>query len=446
MARPRPRRGESAPPDSSPRLVNPPNPTATKSSGPGTASGPRWSSLSLGVLTAIGGFVDMNGIITAAQAGARYRFDLLWTLVPGVVGLIVFADMAGRVAIASGRTLFDVIRDRLGFKLALLPLVATAIVNLLTLVIELAGMSMALELASKISYLLWFPIAAIILGVILWRASFDLLENGSAILGLAMLVAVVAMFKLAPPWGTVAHDVVLPPLGQVDSLPAYLFAAIGLLGAYMTPYQFYFYSSGAIEDEWNGKDLLINRVTAIVGSILGAGVDFALVVVAALVLFPLHAQVNALADAGRPIAMSLGTVGWILFVVGAFAVSMGAGLETALSGAYAFCQYFGWDWGKKGCPAQAPAFHLGYLVMLVLSLAIAFTGVDPIQLSLVTMAVAAATLPFTFAPLLIVANDRLYMGEQKNPLLVNVVAYVILGLLVVVTLASIPLLIITGGG
>lgn len=445
MASSRPRQASAASPSAGPRVVNPPGSTAT-TSGAGPTSGPRWSSLSLGVLTAIGGFVDMNGIITAAQAGSQYRFALLWTLVPGLVGLIVFADMAGRVAIASGRTLFDVIRDRLGFKLALLPLAATAMVNVLTLVIELAGMSLALELASKISYLLWFPIAAIILGVILWRASFDLLENGSAILGLAMLVAVVAMFKLAPPWGSIAHDVVFPPLARVDSLPGYLFAAIGLLGAYMTPYQFYFYSSGAIEDEWDGKDLLINRVTAIVGSILGAGIDFALVVVAALVLFPLHAQVTSLADAGRPIAVSLGTVGWILFIVGAFAVSMGAGLETALSGAYAFCQYFGWDWGKKGCPAKAPVFHLGYLVMLILSLLIALTGVNPIQLSLVTMAVAAATLPFTFAPLLIVANDRLYMGEQKNPPLVNVSAYVVLGLLVVVTLATIPLLIITGGG
>jgi Mn2+/Fe2+ NRAMP family transporter len=422
-----------------PSMINPPRPSRA-------AGGPRWSSLSLGVLTAIGGFVDMNGIITAAQAGAQYRFALLWTLVPGVVGLIVYADMAGRVAIASGRTLFDVIRDRLGFKLALLPLIATAIVNLLTLVIELAGMSLALELASQISYLLWFPIAAIILGVILWRASFDVLENGSAFLGLTMLVAVVAMFKLDPPWGTIAHDVVLPPVSGVNSLPGYLFAAIGLLGAYMTPYQFYFYSSGAIEDEWDGKDLLINRVTAVLGSFLGAGVDFALVVVAALVLFPLHAQVNTLADAGRPVAASLGTIGWVLFIVGAFSVSMGAGLETALSGAYAFCQYFGWDWGKKGCPARTPVFHLGYLVMLALSLLVAYTGVDPIQLSLVTMAVAAATLPFTFAPLLIVANDRLYMGEQKNTPMVNFVSYVILALLVVVTLASIPLLIITGGG
>jgi Mn2+/Fe2+ NRAMP family transporter len=402
-------------------------------------------SLSLGVLTAIGGFIDMGGIITATQAGALHQFSLLWTLVPGIAGLVVFSDMAGRVAITSGCTLFDVIRDRLGFKLALIPLAATAVVNTLTLVIELAGMALALELAARISYLLFYPLVALLLGVVLWRASFDLLENGSAVLGLAMLVAVAAMLELRPPWGELAIAVVHPDIGASSSLAAYAFGAISLLGAYMTPYQFYFYSSGAIEEEWGGSDLLVNRITAIFGSVFGALVAFALMVVAALALYPTGGQVVSLGDAGQPIARALGSTGWAFFLVGAFAVSMGAGLETALSGAYAFCQYFGWNWGKRAAPRQTPLFHLAYIVMLLVAVAIALTGIDPIQLTVVTMAVAGATLPFTFGPLLIVANDREYMGDQRNTPAMNFLAGLILGLLVVVTLAVIPLLVVTGG-
>ncbi len=406
----------------------------------------RVAGLALGVLTAIGGFVDMGGIVTTTQAGAQYRFALLWTLVPGIIGLVVYADMAGRVVIASGRTLFDVIRDRLGYRLALLTLVATVVVNTLTLVVELAGMSLALQLASGLSYLVWFPLAGMALGLILWRASFDLLETGSALLGLAMLVSVVAMVALDPPWGRIGREILHPSLGAVDSFPAYAFAAISLLGGYMTPYQFYFYSSGAVEDEWSGKDLLTNRVTSIVGSLFGAVVDFALIVVAALVLFPRHAQVQTLGDAGQPIREGLGGAGWALFLLGAFAVSMGAGLETALSGAYAVCQYMGWDWGKKARPRQAPLFALGYLTMLVVAVLLAYTGVDPIRLTVLTLAVAAASLPFTFLPLLIVANDPDYVGEQRNTRAINVVALLVLALLLVVTLTAVPLLVATGGG
>ncbi len=405
----------------------------------------RVSSLALGVLTAVGGFVDMGGIISSAQAGAQYQYALLWTLVLGVVGLVIYADMAGRVVIASGRTLFDVIRDRLGFRLALIPLVATVLVNTLTLVIEIAGMALAIQLAAPLSYRLLVVVAAVLLGVIMWKSSFSLLENGSAFLGLAMLVSVVALVKLAPPLPELGIQMLHPSLDSVDSLPSYLFMVMSLLGGNMTPYQFYFYSSGAIEDEWSGGDLLMNRVTCIVGSIFGAVIVFALMVAAALVLFPQNADVNSLADAGEPIRQALGNGGWPLFALGAFAVCMGAGLETALSGAYAVCQFFGWDWGKKGRPRQAPLFHLGYLVMLVLAVALAVSGVDPIKLTLVTLALAAATLPFTFLPLLIVANDRDYMGEQRNTLAINVVAGIMLAVLSVVTVAVIPLLVITGG-
>jgi manganese transport protein len=406
----------------------------------------RVSGLALGILTAIGGFVDMGGIIAATQAGAQHRFALLWTLIPGVIGLVVYADMAGRVVIASGRTLFDVIRDRLGFRLALIPLAATVIVNTVTLVIELAGMALAIQLATQLPYVVLFLVAALLLAVILWKSSFELLENSSAIFGLAMLVAVVALVKLAPPWGEIGQQLIHPTLGAGDgALAGYLFAAIALLGAYMTPYQFYFYSSGAIEEEWSGEDLLINRVTSLVGSAFGAVIVFALIVVAALVLFPRNAAVNTLADAGLPFQESLGGMGWGLFILGAFAVSMGAGLETALSGAYAVCQYCGWDWGKKGRPRQAPMFHLAYLVMLVVAIGIALTGIDPIKLTIVSLAVAAATLPFTFLPLLIVANDVDYVGEQKNTPAINVVALLMLGVLISVTIATIPLLIMTGG-
>jgi manganese transport protein len=139
-------------------------------------------------------------------------------------------------------------------------------------------------------------------------------------------------------------------------------------------------------------------------------------------------------------------IGLGLFLLGAFAVSMGAGLETALSGAYSICQYFGWDWGKKGRPREAPMFHLIYLAMLLVAMLLAYARVDPIQVTVLTLAVAAAALPFTFLPLLIVANDADYMGDQKNTLAINVVAWIVLGLLCAVTLAVLPLLILSGGG
>ena len=405
----------------------------------------RLGSLALGVLAGVGGFVDMGGVITSSQAGAQYRYALLWTLIPGVIGFAVYADMAGRVVITSGQTLFDVMRDRLGARLALFPLVANTIVHAATLMVELCGMALALQLAAKVSYLLWLPLVALLLFLILWRVGFELLDNVAAMFGLTMLVAVAAMFAARPSWGQVALEVVHPAMSTAKPLPSYLFAAIGLLGAYMTPYQFDFYASGAIEEEWDGKDLLTNRIVAIVGTSFGGIITLGLTVAAAATLFPHNVSVQTLADAAKPAQMNFGEIGLALFIIGVFAVSMGAGLECALSGSYALCQFFGWDWGKHGKPHDAPVFHLLYIVLLLLALAVALTGIDPIKVTLLTMIAAAVALPFTFIPLLIVANDEDYVGDQQNTPAINAVAILILSLLIVVTIAAVPLLIITGG-
>lgn len=84
--------------------------------------------------------------------------------------------------------------------------------------------------------------------------------------------------------------------------------------------------------------------------------------------------------------------------------------------------------------------------MFVVAMILAYTRVDPIQLTILTMVFGAFSLPFTFLPLLIVANDEDYMGEQKNTLPTNIVAGIVLALLTVVTIAAIPLFIMTGGG
>jgi hypothetical protein len=70
--------------------------------------------VALGVLTAIGGFVDIGDLVTNAVVGSRFGLSLVWVVGVGVVGICLFANMSGRVAAASGRATFEVIRERLG--------------------------------------------------------------------------------------------------------------------------------------------------------------------------------------------------------------------------------------------------------------------------------------------------------------------------------------------
>src|SRR2546421_10612015 len=96
----------------------------------------RFAAMALGVVTAVGGFVDMGELVTMSSAGATYHFALLWVVALGVVGAMSYAEMAGRIELVSQRTVFQVMRERLGFRLGLVPVLAVLVLNLVTLAAE----------------------------------------------------------------------------------------------------------------------------------------------------------------------------------------------------------------------------------------------------------------------------------------------------------------------
>ena len=67
--------------------------------------------IALGILSAIGGFVDIGDLVFNTQAGATFGFELMWVVVIGVVGIIVYSEMCGRVAAVSKRPVFDLVRS-----------------------------------------------------------------------------------------------------------------------------------------------------------------------------------------------------------------------------------------------------------------------------------------------------------------------------------------------
>src|SRR3954452_18224565 len=103
--------------------------------------------ITLGVLTAIGGFVDIGDLVTNALVGSRYGLSLAWATILGVVGICLYAEMSGRVAAVTSRGTFDLVRERLGPRFGLANLIASFLVTLLTFAAEIGGVALAIELA-----------------------------------------------------------------------------------------------------------------------------------------------------------------------------------------------------------------------------------------------------------------------------------------------------------
>lgn len=403
--------------------------------------------VALGVLTAIGGFVDIGDLVTSSVVGSRFGLTLAWVLVVGTIGICIFAQMSGRVAAVSGRATFEIIRERLGARLAVANLSASFLINLLTLTAEIGGIALAMQLASSIEPTLWFPVAAFAVWLVVWRVKFSILENVTGLLGLALVVFAVAIFFLHPDWSALGSQALLQPSPHTDESPAtYWYYAVALFGAAMTPYEVFFFSSGAIEEKWKTKDLAQSRVNVLVGFPLGALLSLSIAVCAAIVLLPKGIAVTSLYETALPVAQAFGKVGLIVVILGFVAATFGASLEVTLSSGYTLAQFFGWPWGKFRRPAHASRFHAAIILSLVVALGILFTGVDPVQVTEISVVFSAIALPLTYLPILIIANDPKYMGDRVNGRMTNVFGLIFLGIILLASIAAIPLMIVTGAG
>ena len=402
--------------------------------------------VALGILTAIGGFVDIGDLVTNAVVGARFGLSLAWAVVIGVVGICVYAEMSGRVAAVSGRATFDLVRERLGPRMGLLNLLASMAVTLLTFVAEIGGVALSLQLVSSVDDLLLVPFVGLLVWLILWRARFSVMENVLGLLGLALVVFAVAFWQLGPDWSGLARDAALVAKPASESWTTYSYYFVALFGAAMTPYEVFFFSSGGVEEGWGPQDLTVMRANVLIGFPLGGMLSLAIAGCAGAVLMPAGITVDSLGQVGLPVAVALGKLGLATAVIGFVAATFGAACETGLSVGYSIAQYFGWQWGKYVRPDRATAFHLVLLLSTLAGVATLLTTVDPILVTEFSVVFSAVALPLTYFPILVVANDRDYLGEHVNGRFANTLGVVYLVLLTAVALAALPLMVVTRMG
>jgi Mn2+/Fe2+ NRAMP family transporter len=390
--------------------------------------------IALGIVTSIGGFLDVGAIATAAEAGSSFQFHLIWAIALGTLCVIFLVEMSGRLAAVSKHTLADAVRERFGFNFYVLPLLAEVIVDFLVLGAEIGGVCIALQLVTGISFQWWAAPVAFLIWAFLWYGTFGLIENGISILGLVTLVFVFATFKLHPSLTQIGQGF-LPTLPPGEDTIHYLFIAVSILGALISPYLFYFYSSGAVEDKWDKSHIGINR-----GSIVSLGV----LIVAALVLSPQGIHVDSYEQAALMLTQPLGQWGLWLFAASLGIACFGAALEVTLDTAYIVAQAFGWNWGESLHPKEATRFSLIYTVFVFLAAFLMIFGIDPLQLTLFSMALTAVILPVVMVPFLVLMNDEHYMGEHRNGWISNSVVIATIALSFVLAIVAIPLEIMGG--
>jgi Mn2+/Fe2+ NRAMP family transporter len=403
--------------------------------------------ITLGIMTALGGFVDLGQIVFTMQAGALFGYRLMWAIVLGTIAIIVYMEMCGRIAVVAKDPVFAVVRTRLGFRLGLATLIASNLLNLITCAAELLGIAIVLHLLfgwpEKLALI--GSVTALSTMVLLFR--FQWIERTFGLSGLLMAIFAVSAVVLHPNWNELAKGL-LPSLAQANLKHQFLYGyfAVGIFSAMLMEYEVHFYSSGALEEDWTPKDLGENFMVASLGSVLGSLLTMGLLVVGAVVFLPRGIFPGLLSTTALGGAFPFAQKALLIALLGILACIAGAAIETALSGAYNVCQFFNYEWGKNRRIKEVPVFTAIWLGMFAFALVIGLTGMRPLQLVDISIIFGMVIMPLTYYPILRVAADRNTMGKHVNSRWDTIVGTVILVLITAAAIAAIPLMLMTHSG
>jgi manganese transport protein len=402
----------------------------------------------LGILTAMGGFVEIGELTFTLNAGQKFGYSLLWVVPLGTLGIIVYCEMAGRVAAVRRRPVFALVRERTGFTPALLTLICSLLVNLLTCAAEIGGVALLLRLLLDSPYRLLIVATFAMLVLVVWFLSFKWIERIYGLGGLLLIVFLAAALALGPDWHQAAQGLLpqLPPQAGTRDTLLYFYFAVALLSSIMLPYETYFYASGGIEDDWTPKDVALNRLVVFVGFALGGLLSAALVGLGAEYFRAHEIEPLLPGSAALGAAHVFGRTGLLMALIGMFFAFGGAAIETCLSSAYNLAQFAGWPWGKRLPKRQAGRFTLSWLATFALATLVVLSGVSPIKIVEYSIVFSVVILPFTYFPVLAMAGDRRIMGRHANGPLAKILGWFYLVLLTLAALTAVPLLLLTYGG
>jgi len=375
---------------------------------------------------------DAGGVATYASVGAQYGYSLLWALILITVSLIVVQIQVARLGVVTGKGLAELIREQFGVRWTTLAMLVLLVANGAVTIAEFAGIAAAGELFG-IPRLIAVPVAALVVWLIVVRASYSVAERIFLVLGAALLTYVGAAVLAGPDWGQVLVQSVTP----VFSLEAgFLTTFITLVGTTITPYML-FYLQSSISDKGLGwAEYPAERTDVVLGSVLSDLVAAFIIICTAATLFVAGIQVTTADDAARALEPLAGPYARILFGLGLFGASMLAASVLPLSTAYAICGAFGWERGVSYSWQRAPVFNGLYTALIALAaLFVLLPGLPLIQVIVATQFLNGLLLPIVLIFVLRLVNNRVLMGRYTNGRVFNILSYATTAIMVVLTIA-----------
>jgi len=374
---------------------------------------------------------DAGGITTYSLAGANYGYTILWLMLPTTIALVVIQEMCARMGAVTGKGLSDLIRESFGVKVTFYVMIALLLTNMGNSVSEFAGIAASLEIFG-ISKYISVPISALLVWLLIVKGSYKLVEKVFLVACMVYIAYPIAAFMAQPQWDVIMKATVVPTF-KSDS--GYIMTMIGVVGTTIAPWMQFYQQSAVVEKGITIDQYSFSRLDVIIGCVMAIVVAFFIVVACAATINLHGGKIETAADAAIALKPLVGKHASLLFAFGLFNASLFAACILPLSTSFYICEGMGWESGIDKDFRQAPQFFWLFTIIIVLSaLIILIPNAPLIMIMFLSQVVNGAVLPFVLIFMLKLINDRNLMGKHVNGHVFNIIAWVTVILMILLTL------------
>ena len=382
---------------------------------------------------------DAGGITTYSLAGAEYGLGLLWTLIPITVALIIIQEMCARMGVVSGKGLSDLIRERFGARITFYLMIVLFLTNLGNTISEFAGVAASLEIFG-ISRYLSVPFSAAFVWWLVVKGNYKSVEKVFLFACVFYLSYIVSGFMGKPDWNAVGSSFLNPAI-RLDR--GFLTMAVGVIGTTIAPWMQFYLQSSVVDKGLKAEDYQYTRMDVIFGSIMVNVVAFFIIMLCAITLFQNGVKIESARDAAQALAPLAGEYCSWLFAFGLLNASLFAASILPISTSYTICEAFGWESSLNCKFLEAPQFYGLYSLTVFLGAGIILLPDMPlIGIMFYSQVINGAILPVILVFMLLLVNDPRIMGKYVNGLAMNIVSWLTVAVLTILTLAMIVFMLI----
>ena len=370
---------------------------------------------------------DAGGITTYSVAGAMYGYQLLWTLIPSFIVLLVVQEMNARMGIVTGKGLATLIRENAGVKVTFFIFMGLLLADIGNTTTEFAGVAGSLEVFNVSKYIS-VPLVAFIVWILVVKGNYTIAERIFLIFSASLLVYIISALMGNPQWSEIGHSIVRPRMRMDDTT---LTMVLGIVGTTIAPWMQFYMQSSVIEKRLKISQYNYVLLDIVIGCVATITVAFFIIIACASTLHTNHIVINEAKDAALALKPLAGEFASQVFAFGLFVASIFSAVILPLATAFYVSEAFGFEAGIDKKWNEAPEFYVLYTSIIILSAGIILIPNAPlIGISLWSQVINAVLLPVVLVSMMLLVNKKKLMGVYTNKPIVNIIGWITVVILV----------------